>query len=556
MRVINLLERGAGRAALPWLAAGISGVLLAMAFPRWEGVWLEPLAFVALLPAFWALEHSRRSFCLALVFALAYQLTLLLPLMFLLGPWVGLLLLSNLPASWLLLAAYGPCYRRWQRTGVLAVWLPLAVLVEYAFSTWWPSNAPWWVSGAILARLELPAPLVAWTGVWGLSAWVLALNVLLRACWAQPSRRAGTVWLAVALLPLLLAALVRSGGGVAPPVASLRVATINPGLAFGGDDGRLSAALQQSTAAMRARPDLLVWPEAVYPGALLDEPAVRNRVLTRVAQWHTPVLLATMSLLPYTVEYPPPPYAAREGDAAARVSGAAMLTPPLAQLILAEDPQAGWPIRVDAKRQLAPFVEFLPGADLWPAGAAWLSRLWAGEPGDRYLWLSAGSTPPQPFHLQHQGRVHGVGAVICFELLFPENVAEQVRNGAQSLVWLTNDEAARHGHYAYQFAWFARLRALENGRDLVRVNTDGGDFAVDAGGRMTALSPRQAGGHAVYTLGLRDDLTFYSRHPRWLPLLCLLLLAASLAVLRWRSGVAAVARLSGPQGPYPGEEKA
>jgi apolipoprotein N-acyltransferase len=156
--------------------------------------------------------------------------------------------------------------------------------------------------------------------------------------------------------------------------------------------------------------------------------------------------------------------------------------------------------------------------------------------------------------MQQNSQVRAVGAVMCFELLFPESVAELVRNGAQTLVWLTNDEDAKGGHYAYQFAQFARLRALENGRDLVRVNTDGADFAVSASGAMTPLSARQSGGFASYTLDWHTGLTFYTRYPRWVPGMCLLLLLG-LAVMGARARLLTNVMTHHPQGCFIGEGK-
>ncbi len=121
-----------------------------------------------------------------------------------------------------------------------------------------------------------------------------------------------------------------------------------------------------------------------------------------------------------------------------------------------------------------------------------------------------------------------VGAFICYESVFPSEVREFARRGANLLVNLSNDgyfgqSAAREQHLV-----IARMRAAENRRWLLRATNDGISAAIDPAGRVVQRLPMYR--EAVARAGFRytSGTTVYTDHGDWFAWGCLLAAAAAL----------------------------
>ena len=127
------------------------------------------------------------------------------------------------------------------------------------------------------------------------------------------------------------------------------------------------------------------------------------------------------------------------------------------------------PWRYD-KVHLVPFGEYVPLAGQ-------LSFL-------RPLVREVGSFTPGRSALPLPGPAGPVGLAVCYEVTYPELIAEQVRNGAAVLATITNDgwygdSAAPRQHLA-----LAQLRAAESRRWLVRAANTGISAIVNPYGRV------------------------------------------------------------------------
>ena len=517
-------------ARLPaWGLASLAGLLCALAFPRWEGIYLEPLAWVGMVPLLVALERRRAPWWCCLCFAVSFQMVQVGPLMVLLGPWVGALLVNAwgvalIPASYLLL-------RRTLSVGwALAAWAPLAAVLEWAQATLLATNAPWWVLGASQARFNAEIQFIHTTGVWGLTLWLLLVNAIVFGMWQQRHRlspRHALLLAVVATAPWLYGSwrLAQPLPSVAMQAGtSLRIAAVGSGLPAPGAD-RIPLAVQASENALRLQPDLIAWPEGVNVPGMPNMASMRRPLQQRVAQWNRPVLLVGTQFRMYGAEVPPTPFSqAIEAPYEAR-TGSVWLTPKQS----AADPALFIP-----KQHLVPFQERLPGSEALPRLAALLHPL--AQHG-RAHWFTADGEPPMTlprFQPATETQPITIAPLLCFDILFPATLAQRVRQGAQLVVWQTNDEDAQAGHYAYQFAQFARLRAVETGRDIVRVNTDGDHLHIDAWGRTVTKVPRNAAPtQAVFTVATRDNLTLATRAPHAFLAVCAFM-GAALVAWGWR----------------------
>ena len=168
------------------------------------------------------------------------------------------------------------------------------------------------------------------------------------------------------------------------------------------------------------------------------------------------------------------------------------------------------------KMFLVPFGEFVP----WPF-SLFVEKitLEAGNfhPGSRVVVTEVGG--------------HRVGTFICYESVFLRGVREFVRQGAEVLVNISNDSwygssAARHHHLL-----IARMRALENGRWLLRATNDGVTSVIDPIGRITASLPSFQQDVLVARFNYRTELTVFTRWGQWFLWLCWLAAGGGLVVL-------------------------
>lgn len=123
---------------------------------------------------------------------------------------------------------------------------------------------------------------------------------------------------------------------------------------------------------------------------------------------------------------------------------------------------------------------------------------------------------------------------ICYEVIFPELVAEQVRAGASLLVTVTNDGWYGDTAAPWQHFRAARFRAAENRRPLLRAALSGVSGIVDARGRLRGrLGVGEAGVLEGAVRGGRA-LSPYSRAPWLLPSIAALAVAFAIVPRRRR----------------------
>lgn len=431
--------------------------------------------------------------------------------MVLLGPWVGVLLVNAI-GVWLLPASYELLRRAFPLGWALAAWVPLGVVLEWAQTTLLATNAPWWVLGASQARLVPEVQFIHVTGMWGLTGWLLLVNALIYGAWRGTQRSCHVVpcWL---LAASALAApwayghwrMAQAERAPAAPSDILRVGVVGSGLPQPGTD-RIPQALRASEAAVHQSLDLLVWPEGVNVPGMPNTPSMRNPLQQSVAQWQTPLLLVGTQFRIYGPELAHTAFSQAIAAPYEARTGSVWLTP--AQT--ASDPALFVP-----KQHLVPFQEGLPATEVAPSLAAALHPL--AQHGRAHWFTASREDPLQLPQVRRRGDAQqptAIAPLLCFEILFPATLAQRVRQGAQLVIWQTNDEDAQAGHYAYQFAQFARLRAVETGRDIVRVNTDGDHQHIDAWGRTVEQLPRSsAPTHGLFTVPARRGLTLSTQAP-------------------------------------------
>jgi apolipoprotein N-acyltransferase len=401
-------------------------------------------------------------------------------------PWV------KAPA-WILAAAYLALYP------ALAAWLAGALArrgrlpLAWTFVPVWLAverlrgsgelGFPWFQPGYTQHAYPAIVQLAALGGVGLVTAWVLALNVLLWRAIAGGARlRAG-------LGAVLLAGFAFAWGqrtlDAAPrgegPVVALVQGNIPGEIKWSGKHQReiLQRFLELSgrAAESRPRPSLVIWPETATGSYMRRQLDQALAVASFAARTGVPVFSG---------------YADWEAapDGSVRAYNAAGLFAPDGAL----GPRY-------AKRHLVPFGERMPFQALVPA----LGRADFGQAE----W-TPGAEPvlfPSP-----AGRF---ACLVCFESIFPDLARADVRRGARWIVNITNDEWFGRSAAIDQHAAMAVFRAAENRVPLARCANTGLTLVVDAHGRVVARLPVFREGVLVASLPVPGAPTAYGRLGDW-----------------------------------------
>lgn len=170
------------------------------------------------------------------------------------------------------------------------------------------------------------------------------------------------------------------------------------------------------------------------------------------------------------------------------------------------------------KQHLVPFGEFVPMRTLVENLIPQLA--WINAANDDLTPGKTSAVIPTEFG--------GIGAVICFDSIYEETVRKSVADGAELLVVSTNDSwfsdsVALSMHEAQSI-----LRAVENGRWLVRAANTGISAVISPTGETIAEIGAMREWYLCEDVYMRNTLTLYSRIGNLFVLLCGMFLVAVL----------------------------
>ncbi len=260
-------------------------------------------------------------------------------------------------------------------------------------------------------------------------------------------------------------------------------------------------------------PDLILWNEVAVPYILSDNAAANIYFAKQLKKWNTPVLTGLIEVKDYAEGETRPQLLIAQNRDREFFNAAALFQPDQIQ-------DGKLPVNLSdlyLKRRLMPFLEFVPFSDRYPFLADLIIPI-----GTRPR-LSYGETPKTFDFQTKDGESVKIGAMICYENLYPEMSADAVRDGAQILAAITNEGFFANSQGQYQLAAFSRFRSIETRRATVRAAATGITRTTDKFGRITAEVPRWSEQILRTKVSLSNEQTFYVRFGDWLPKLCLLI---------------------------------
>lgn len=494
--------------------AFLCGVLATLALPPFYATPLMLPAFTCLVWLLDGVPHPRAAFALGWWFGFGYFLSGLY--------WIGISMTVDLAAfGWMIPFATGGL------AGGLALYAGLALFAVklsstrgmgriFALAAAWTiaewlrghllTGFPWNLVGTAWTVADAPIQFASLVGSYGLSLVTVLVMALPAALGGpQPTRRA---WVPIGLSVALVAALwgggaLRLSGASDASVPGVELRLVQPNIKqeFKWDRARVRANLLKAIS-LSLGPGYdkitdIVWPEtSIGPFFLADEPDLRTALAKIVP--HGGLLLTGSLRQEAGVAAPGAP----AGAAEMRYFNSLMALDDQGRVVGAYD-----------KFHLVPFGEYVPLRSVLPIAAiAHSIGDFSAGPGPRTLTLP--HLPP-------------VGPLICYEAIFPGDVAAQ-NPAPRWLLNITNDAWFGDSTGPYQHFESARLRAVEQGVPLVRDANTGISGIVDAYGRVRErLGLGQAG---VVDGPLPVALDRATPYARFGDLGFLLLLVASLSL--------------------------
>ena len=486
---------------LRWLCLAISAVLLGVTvcFPAvgiLEWIALVPMALVL----FFEMRREKFSFGRAYLLGLAFfeiYLAVIYHWFFYMYPLdflgmskgaaavvvvvacLGLAFLHAIPSALffplLLVAARGKAVKRRPLLMPLlaaALWC----VAEWSLTLGW-SGVPW--ARLALGQMAL-IPMVQTVsifGSYGITFLIVLVNFLLAYAVLEKKRMAVAV-------SLLLVAINLAAGGVLmlrEPAEGepIRMAAIQGNISSKDkwdDDSFIDSLTVYTRYTQRAATDgatVVVWPESVVPYSINEMPSVDSylRTLAKTEEIH---LLVGGFLT--------------DGDE-------------IYNAVYAYAPDGSLNETYYFKRRLVPFGEFLPMEGFIRTFIPPLAEL-----NTLAKDLEAGKDS----NIIHTD-AGDFGCLICFDSIYEELVRDSARDGAEIILLSTNDSWFSDSAALYMHNRQAVLRAIENGRYVVRSANTGISSIITPKGEILDSVGALRKGYAVEDVYLKTNTTLYSR---------------------------------------------
>jgi apolipoprotein N-acyltransferase len=212
--------------------------------------------------------------------------------------------------------------------------------------------------------------------------------------------------------------------------------------------------LRMTRQAIREGAEMVFWPESATPVPFEDDPAAADQLRTIARQARVPILFGSDQ-----IEW--------RSQNNQRVPATYYNS---AFLVLPDGTTGG----VYRKMHLVPFGEYVPLKRIFFFAAPLVEAVGDFTAGDEAVLLPV--------------RGHLISTAICYEIVYPDLVRRFVQGGSELLTTITNDAWFGRTSAPYQHFEQASMRAIEDGRYLVRSANTGISGIVDPYGRVLAAT--------------------------------------------------------------------
>lgn len=375
-------------------------------------------------------------------------------------------------------------------------WASMEMLMETLFS-----GFPWMNLSSAFADWPFAVQGASVIGAFGLSGLFAALAVALLLC----ATYRGALILAVTLAAMITGfGLYRAATfdtGKPDYMVTLVQGNVDQGQKW--DPSYQMATVRKyaelsATAIAANHPKVVIWPETAMPFYLQDQSPYRKALETLARKTDTPIITGS------------PAYRVTDMKTNAYVlHNRAWLMDSMGLTLQSYD-----------KEHLVPFGEYMPFEEWVPF---------------KKLVQAAGDFKPGVDNRPLKLNGVALGMLICYEAIFPELAQQQVERGANVLVNISNDAWFGNTSAPGQHLDLATMRAVEQGRWLVRCTNTGISAFIDPVGRRAAVSSQfRAESLSMKIAALTAD-TVYHRICDWLETFIYVMTAAAFGFILYAS---------------------
>ncbi len=493
-----------------WTLSILSGILLGLSFPPFPFPFLQFPAFILIFRLISLCQSAGEAAYFVYPGFLIWNVIVSYWLMMASLPAGIAAILANAVLMSLTVMLQFKVQEKFSNNWVIAL-LQTAFWVSFEYlHHQWDLSWPWLSLGNGWANATPVIQYISVTGFLGISFWVMLGSAL--SYQAIAGRKMSLKFSAAFLILLFpLVSLIQKSSMNINPQSSDSVETVVAQPNFdsyeelGGFDSphqALDLLFQLSDSVRTKDTQLIVWPEnGIHPflsnrsnrGSFANQ--IKNRLTDRAAAWNT-TIVGGAPFYEYYSEDDHPPLPRRAGET------------PFLTFNAAEGFYPDSTMQVYRKHNLVtiverfPFVHFFNAIDIF----GWIN--WAEIQG-----FGQGNTPDQ-----FRAGSTLTPALICYDSVYPGWIRKFVKDGAGFITVITNDgwwgDTSGHTqHFAY-----ARLRAIEFRRWVVRSANNGISGIIGPDGsvkKKTAYWTRTA---FRYDVPVLTEQTFYTRYGDWLPI--------------------------------------
>ncbi len=454
---------------------------------------LHFLAWIGLVPLLFAVDNLNpgQSFRYGLVFGFLFALFSLFWIVFLqIDMNTKLLIIFGLIVLFMYLGLYyGVALLIAKKIGLW--YLPIVVAGLEFLRGIGELRFPWLSLGYTQARYPLFIQQAAIYGVYGISLWLVLLNVSIY--YTLKRKKLGNLFLAIIIfvLPVLYGITRSTDTGERMVTVGIVQPNIDPNMKFSRElryktfERLMQLSIRCASTALHEYDDtidIIVWPETATPVFLKSPGSYRDLVTHLANKLDVPIFTGTAIYDPKTHEI---------------FNGAVLVEP------------ASGIAQEYRKIYLVPFGEHIP----FDNHIALLRNVDFGE----------GDYTPGTDYTVFKTAEFNFACLICFESIFPDMSRRFVNEGADVLINITNDGWFGKISGAQQHNDMAILRSVENGTVLFRCANTGISMIVDQFGRVTVEKPLFVEEVIVSSLSIAQVDTIFQRFGHLLPLVCVIL---------------------------------
>lgn len=486
--------------------AALSGLLL---FLAWPDSYFVMLIFVAFVPLFFVADNtdsSKELFGYTFITMLIWNAATTWWL------WnsTSIGAIAAIIANSLLMClpwwGYAVCKKQYNKTISLIAFVLCWLSFEYIHLNW-ELSWPWLTLGNVFASHPSYVQWYEYTGVGGGSFLILLINILAFKFWGEPLKKAikkrELLKLFILLIPFIFTAAFNATikSQHKETISKENIVIVQPNI-NPYEKFELSNASQQinklialSESAIDSNTQMIIWPETAMSVAEWQENITQNiyyqPIFEFVKKHPTITLISGIETFKN--------YGSVKETPTAHNNSSGMYYDAFNAAIAIK---SGEPIQLYNKSKLVPGVESLPSFLRFMSP---VFEQFGGSTGG--YGKSAESAV-----FKSSGNKYITAPIICYESIYGEYINSYVNKGANILAVITNDGWWGNTPGHKQHLAYARLRAIETRRWVVRSANTGISAIINEYGEVKEQKPWDTTAVIKYAVPIKNELTFYVKY--------------------------------------------